>query len=473
MFRKLFNAIRQVVRKIFPKKNIEEAMKIDLPVSDEMTEAIELWSQMYKDKAPWLDDNTKSLNLASAIASELARLATIEMKSEITGTEDTNNKRAKYLNEQYQKVIDDIRTTTEYAAALGGLIFKPYIDGNNIAVDYVLADEFIPVKYDSAGNITAVIFIERIRKGRKIYTRLEYHDLLKEGYYISNTAYVNENGDEALGYQVPLTEVDEWADLEPEIFIENVEKPLFGYLKMPMANTIDPRSPLGVSVYAKAVDLIKEADKQYSRILWEYEGSELAIDASIDCFKLDQNGNPVLPIGKERLFRTLDYDIDSEKAEPFKIFSPAIRDESLFNGLNKLLQRIEFACGLAYGTLSDVQLVEKTAEEIKVSKQRSYSTVVDIQKAIKIALTDLVYAMDVYATLGKLAPAGEYDISFEFDDSLVVDSKTEQAIMLQEVSAGLIKPEIYLMRRYGVSEEQARKMMPSVDEPQLDDDGIE
>lgn len=473
MFRRLLNAIRQVVRKIFPKKSIEEAIKIDIPVSDEMTEVIELWSLIYKDKAPWLDDNTKSLNLASAIASELARLATIEMKSEITGTEDTNNKRAEYLNEQYQKVIDDIRITTEYAAALGGLIFKPYIDGDNIAVDYVLADEFIPVKYDSAGNITAVIFIERIRKGRKIYTRLEYHDLLKEGYYISNTAYVNENGDEALGYQVPLTEVDEWADLEPEILLTNVEKPLFGYLKMPMANTIDPRSPLGVSVYAKAVDLIKEADKQYSRILWEYEGSELAIDASIDCFKLDQNGNPVLPIGKERLFRTLDYDIDGEKAEPFKIFSPAIRDESLFNGLNKLLQRIEFACGLAYGTLSDVQLVEKTAEEIKISKQRSYSTVVDIQKAIKTALTDLVYAMDVYVTLGELAPAGEYDISFEFDDSLVVDSKTEQAIMLQEVSAGLIKPEIYLMRRYGVSEEQARKMMPSVDEPQLDDDGIE
>lgn len=465
MFRRLLNAIRQVVRKIFPKKSIEEAIKIDIPVSDEMTEVIELWSLMYKDKAPWLDDNTKSLNLASAIASELARLATIEMKSEITGTEDTNNKRAEYLNEQYQKVINDIRTTTEYAAALGGLVFKPYIDGNNIAVDYVQADEFIPVKYDSSGNITAVIFIERMRKERNIYTRLEYHDLLKEGYYISNTAYVNENGDEALGYQVPLTEVDEWADLEPEILLTNVEKPLFGYLKMPMANTIDTRSPLGISVYARAVGLIEEADKQYSRILWEYEGSELAINASMDLFKADNT----LPKGKERLYRKLDTDAE----DFFEPFSPAIRDESLFNGLNKILQRIEFACGLAYGTLSDVQLVEKTAEEIKVSKQRSYSTVVDIQKAIKTALTDLVYAMDVYVTLGELAPAGEYDISFEFDDSLVVDSKTEQAIMLQEVSAGLIKPEIYLMRRYGVSEEQARKMMPSVDEPQLDDDGIE
>src|SRR5690606_11593570 len=129
------------------------------------------------------------------------------------------------------------------------------------------------------------------------------------------------------------------------------------YLKMPMANTIDTRSPLGISVYARAVGLIEEADKQYSKILWEYEGSELAINASMDLFKDDNT----LPKGKDRLYRKLDTDVE----DFFEEWSPQIRDQSLFNGLNKLLQRIEFACGLAYGTLSDVQLVEKTAEEVK------------------------------------------------------------------------------------------------------------
>lgn len=467
MFRKLLDSIRQVVRKIFPKKSIQEAMNIDIPINDEMIRAIDLWGKMYEDKAPWLDENIKSLNLASAIASELARLTTLELKSEITGTKDkygkaTSNKRAEYLNKQYQNVIKDIRRTTEYAAAKGGLIFKPYIDGESIAVDYVQADEFLPVKFDSSGNIIAVIFTERLRKGNKTYTRLEYHDLLNEGYYISNTAYANESGDDTLGYQVPLTEVDEWADLEPEALITDIERPLFSYFKMPIANTIDTRSPLGVSVYARAVNLIKEADRQYSRILWEYEGSELAID--VDITLLDKNNE--LPEGKKRIFRKLDTGEDGF----YEPFSPNIRDESLFNGLNKLLQRIEFACGVAYGTLSDVQLVEKTAEEIKTSKQRSYSTVVDIQKNLEIALTDLVYAMDIWTTLGDLAPKGGYEISFEFDDSLVVDAQSEQAILLQEVASGLIKPEMYLMRRYGVTEEQAREMLPSVNEPLDEED---
>lgn len=456
MFRKLLGYIRQVINKLFPKKGIQDAMNIDISISDEMSTAIDIWGQMYEDKSPWLDDNTKSLNLSSAIASELARLTTLEMNSEITGST-----RADYLNEQYQRVIEDMRRVTEYAAAKGGLIFKPYIDGDNIAVDYVQADSFFPVKYDSAGNITGCIFTERKKEGKKVYTRLEYHDLLEEGYYISNTAYVNESGDDSLGSQIPLTKIQEWADLEPEILLQNIEKPLFSYYKMPIANTIDTRSPLGVSVYARAVNLIKEADKQYSRILWEYEGSELAID--VDITALDDNNE--LPEGKERVFRKLDVGDEAF----YKPYSPSIRDESLFNGLNKILQRIEFACGLAYGTLSDVQMVEKTAEEIKSSKQRTYSMVVDMQKGLEHALGDLIYAMDIWASLNGV-DKGEYEVSFDFDDSLVVDSATEQTIMLQEVSSGLIKPELYLMKRYGVTESVAKEMLPSMNEELKEED---
>jgi A118 family predicted phage portal protein len=452
----MIDYIRQVINKLFPKKDIKEAMNIDIAISDEMGEAIDLWDMMYKDKSPWLDKNTKSLNLAAAIASELARLTTLEMQSEITGSP-----RADYLNEQYQKVIEDIRRVTEYAAAKGGLIFKPYIDGESTAVDYVQADEFLPVKYDSSGNITAVIFTERLRKGSKIYTRLEYHDLLEKGYYISNTAYVNENNDDTLGKQVSLDTVQEWADLEPEILLQNIKKPLFAYYKIPIANTIDTRSHLGVSVYARAVNLIKEADRQYSRTIWEYEGSELAIDVDLSMLKDGEE----IPEGKERMFRMLDAGEDGF----YKVYSPAIRDENLFNGLNKILQRIEFNCGLAYGTLSDVQMVDKTAEEIRSSKQRTYSMVVDMQKGLQHALEDLIYAMNTWATIMGVAK-GEYEVSFDFDDSLVVDSKTEQTIMLQEVSAGLIKPEMYLMERYGVTEEQAREMLPNMNEPLDEED---
>ena len=62
-----------------------------------------------------------------------------------------------------------------------------------------------------------------------------------------------------------------------------------------------------------------------------------------------------MPKGRERLFRMMDMDDNNEK---YKVYSPAIRDESLFNGMNNILRRIEFNCGLAYGTLSNPEAVE-------------------------------------------------------------------------------------------------------------------
>ena len=224
---------------------------------------------------------------------------------------------------------------------------------------------------------------------------------------------------------------------------------------------MDDTSPLGVSVYSRAINDIKEADNQWTRLLWEFEGSELAIDADITLFKKDDKGNYEFPKGKDRLFRMMDLD---DNAEKYKVFAPAIRDENFINGFNAILRRIEFNVGLAYGTLSDPNTVDKTAEEIKASKQRSYSTVSDIQKSLQTALEQLVYAMDVMAQLSGLSGRKKYEMSFDWDDSIVIDKEQELASMQQDAVAGFIRKELYVAAKYGVSEEEALKMMPQQDE---------
>jgi len=464
VFEKTKSYIGKVVSKIFPEESKKE--KIEDATSKIMKDSIKLWSDMYEDKAKWLkDEELESYNLASSIASEIARLVTIEMISEVTGKTDEegkgiNNKRAEFLNDQYQNVIDDIRIETEYAAAKGGMVFKPYVENEKIYIDYVQADNFVPIKFNGSGDLIAATFPDTIIKNNKTYTREEYHELMPNGiYYISNESFVD-------GKPCELTDLEEWEDLEAELNIKGLEKPLFSYFKMPLANNKDCNSNLGVSVYSKAVDIIKQVDKQYNKILWEYEGTELAIDVSLDMLK-----NGEMPEGKKRIFRKLD--VDTKDDSFYEVFSPEIRDESLYNGLNKLLQAVEYRVGLAYGTISDMQVVEKTATEIASSKQRSYSTVVDIQKALRVALEHLLYAMDWYTTYYKLAPEGDYEVSFDFDDSIVVNVKEEQMIMLNEVNSGLIKPEYYLQKRYGLSEQQAKDMLPNMNDNNNPDDGIE
>ncbi len=469
MFERAKDFIRQVISKMFPKKDIEDALGIEIPINTEMMNAIDKWRQMYHDNPPWKTKKVQSQNIPAEIASEIARLVTLELESEVTGVKDEEkgiveeSSKAEYLNEQYQNAIKHIRIQTEYACALGGLVFKPYIDGNNIAVDFVQADSFVPVKFDSSGNITAIIFMDRIRKGEKVYTRLEYHDLLEEGYYIINMAFCNETGDDTLGYRIPLQDVEEWADLEDEAFLPGVDKQLFSYFKIPKANTIDTKSPLGISVYENATELIEEADKLYSLALWEYNASRKRIHVDREMIR-----------NQEVELEDVYVAVDGEEGF-IEAYSPEIRDTSIFNGLNKLLQKIEFNCGLAYGTTSDVQLVEKTAEEIKTSKQRTFSTVQDIQNSLKDALIGLVEAMDIWATLDGKGLDGEYEISFDFDDSLAMDKETELDMMFRDVASQLIKPELYIMAAYGVEEEQARKMMPNMADEmgEGEDDGFE
>ncbi len=428
MFRKFIDWVRQVLQKLISKSNVKEKLHIDVAVSDKMSNAISLWSSIYEDKAPWLSDTVQSMNLGSAIASEVARLVTIEMKSEITGSP-----RADYLQEQYQVILDNLRTYCEYGCAKGGIAFKPYVDGGTIAVDAVHADRFFPTKFDSAGNITGAVFVERITKGKKYYTRFEHAEMTYAGYQIANKAYESEN-ESMIGREISLESVEEWANIEPEALIQNVEKPLFAYFKVAQANAIDSNSPLGVSVYSRAVNQIEEADKQYSRMLWEFEGGELAVDADDTLFKEPGTKNIKLPKGKERLFRAHQIGVGDGK-NPIQVFSPDLRDQSIINGLNKILQRVEFNSGLAYGTISDPQNVDKTAEEIKASKQRSYANVADNQKSLEVALRQLVYAMDVWATIGNLAPKGEHEISFEWDDSLITDREKEfnQRMLLMQM----------------------------------------
>lgn len=442
-------------------KNIlKNEFNVDIAINDFMEQNISLWINMYQNKPPWINENIKSMQLPGAIANEIARLVTIEFKSEISNND--------FLNEEYQKVLKNLKINCEYACAAGGIVFKPYFNNGIINVDIVTVDNFYPISYQK-DKITEAIFIETKIIGNKEYTRVEYHSINNYHYTIKNTAFVKNIGlgikSNNLGKQVSLDTIPDWVGIEEEVNINNIDRPLFSLFKIPLANPIDTDSPLGVSVYSKAVDLIKEADKQYSRILWEYEGTELAIDADINLFKINKTTKePELPSGKERLFRTYEFE-DDNKDNSLKTFSPEIRDSSLFNGLNNLLRRIEFNCGLAYGTLSDINDTDKTATEIKASKQRSYSTVKDIQKSLQESLTDLATCLYYLCKLYKI-PVGNFnkkDMSFDWDDSIILDKDTELAAMREDVAAGILKPEIYLSKKYGVSEKEAKNLMPGLE----------
>ena len=437
------------------KKKIEKALSVPVLMSDEMTKAVDLWKKAYKDSGSLFSEDVKSMNLCAAIAAEVARLVTIEFRSSITGSE-----RAEAINKSYQELLKSIRRHTEYACVFGGVVFKPYFDGEKISVECVAADRFFPTAFSACGNIISCVFAEQKKVGDKLYLRLEYHNMTKGGVEIINKAFFQGGLFSSLS-EVPLSRVKDWEDLEEYTFLEGVKKPLFSYFKIPFANNIDIYSPLGVSVYSRALDVIREADRQYSRLLWEFEGGELAIDASIDALK--QNGKSYsLPRLNERLFRGIDIELSS--GDLYSVFAPNLRDSSFISGLEQLLRKIEDLCGLSHGVFSNVDLSAKTATELKIMRQKTYSTITDIQASLKCALLSLLESIDLLLDIYNLAKSGSFDVSFEFDDSIICDRETEFSERKTLLDAGIIAP--WEMRAWflGESEEQARKSLASQNE---------
>lgn len=429
--------------------SVKQSLRVDVAITPLMADALQKWSLMYINQSPWLGGEIKSLNLGASIAAEISRAVTIEMDVQISGSA-----RADFLAAQMLPVLNNLRTYTEYCSAKGGLWFKPYIKGDAIAVDYIQADMGYPVSFDSNSNMTSAIFADQKQIGKDYYTRLEYHSLTDDGYHITNTVFKSSTQN-TLGNKVSLGSVSDWADIEPEAMITGIDKPLFAYFRMPFANNIDPTSPLGVSVYARAVDLIEQADRQWSDFLWEFESGKRALYTDPSAFGKDTAGKPILP--NKRLYRLLDLaSVQIDKPGFFHDWTPTLREVNMLNGLDAMLKRIEFQCGLAQGTISDPSTVALTATEIKMSKQRSYATIVDCQKSLEDALEQLLYAMDVWCTLGNLAPAGTYETAYDFDDSIVVD--TEAQFNQDQIAVTLGMPRwVFLVRNYGLTEEIAKQ----------------
>lgn len=130
--------------------------------------------------------------------------------------------------------------------------------------------------------------------------------------------------------------------------------------------------------------------------------------------------------------------------------------------------RIEDVCQISRGTLSEVTAEARTATELKILKQRTYAANKDIQDALKYALEDTIYIMDVYATLYDLAKdvktengevnldgIEQYEVSFDFDDSLLIDKDSELNTWVSLMNNGLMADYEVRMRYFGETKQQA------------------
>lgn len=436
-----FRSFLEGVRRMFTLSEIKTVVGKDVVLSSAMIQRIELWGKMYNGEAPWTE-KAPSLRLEAGICREFADIAINEMEAAVDND---------VLNDLFKEGIGDLNENLQDGLALGSFIMRPFQDGGT---EYISADSFVPIEFDGKGGLRDCLFIQHKPVGEdKHFYRCERHTLTSAGLTITNKAFMS-NSKTSLGRAISLGSVEEWADLQEEVMYPGMDKMDFGYYRNPNKNRVDG-SVCGVSIFENAIDRIRRADVQGARLDWEFESGERAVHVDERALRKDKKTGKV-SMGKldQRLYRGLN--LETDHGDLLKEYSPQLRNDGFESGLESYKREIEFIVGLAYGDLSKDQNVDKTATEIKSSKERKYNRVTAIQENLKKCLEDYVDALAFYNAMYTT----NYEFTCTFKDSILTDEDTERNQDRQDVSMGAMKLEEYRAKWYGEDIETAKKNLP-------------
>lgn len=439
---------------IFRSKAKEE-FNIEPIISQNMEDEIKKFINIYRGKPYWIDENDhiKTINFAKSVCSETARLALLGTKITIDGSS-----RAEWLQKQIDNVYFKLRDWVEYGCAYGTIILKP----NGEGIDFVTPEEFI-VTNEENGNINGAVFVNKTKVGKKHYTRLEYHRFNKGIYVITNRCYVGDTeNDTSKSIEIEKTP---WKMLSEEAYIQNIDRPLYGVLKMPHANNVDIDSPIGLAIFSDAVEELKDLDIAYSRNAKEVFDSKRTV--LLDSDRLLPGGGKVAQtstfFNRQREIMGLpDYikNVQGNGREDFyQEINPTLNTEVRLNGLNAILSQIGYKVGFSNGyfVFNESGGIQ-TATEVEANDRRTIQFIKDVRDKIECCIDDVVNALNVFADLYNLSPVGKYEAVYDFGD-ITYNVEEDRQRWWGYVVSGKVPAWKYFEKFEGMSEEEAKAMV--------------
>ena len=433
------------------------------PIQYSGTETLEqICFRAYQGAPPWMDakHGIKTVNFAKSVCVEVARLTTMGGTVKLTGSA-----RATWLQEQVDRMMEHLRQWEEYACATGTIILKP----NGDFVDIYTPGEYAVVDV-SAGRIDGAVFEshEVSGDGKKFYTRLEYHYFDDDGaYHILNHCYVadSQNGK---GKPVDI-KATPWAMLDEESTIMGLEKPLFSPLKTPHANHVDIGSPLSLPIFVDALKELEDLDVAYSRNAGEiYDSKRIVLLDSNRLIPFQGGREAHTPEGYRRQAGRMnlpDYvnivqgGGASEAASMYQEINPTLETDVRLAGINALLSEIGFKCGFSNGAfVFNEKNGVATATQVEADQQRTIQLIKDNRHQLELCLEGLLYALDKFADLYDLAPAGSWKVTIDFQD-ITQNFDEDRARYLSMANSGKIPFWYYLHKFEGMTQSEAKALV--------------
>lgn len=428
--------------------------------------AIKMWKAWYKGKYKPFHNYSVMTGTGVRTRLEKASLgmakAVSEAWADLLMNENTKIVLPEADHEQLQEILEQnnfkflMNELVEKAYALGcGAVIVGVNDlsvdngGNSLAdgvlkIQYIDAEKIYPLTFEN-GKCTECAFVS----SSTTRTTLSIHIKNENGIYEIRNSYYKGTGNNLV------------FESEEEPFITNSTKPFFTIIKPAIANNIDLDNPMGVSIYANAIDQLKSIDNIYDSLDNEFILGKKRLYISTDLDQIDSDGNRVKDYFDPHDVLVYHIPTDSKGNNLITSQSDELRAESHVVALNGQLSTLSVKCGLGKGYFTfngTEQRLANTATEVMAKNADLFRTIKKHEKILDQALKDIIEAIIFVCnnfTALKFNNILRSDIKVLFDDSIFEDKESLKESDRKDVQLGALSLVEYRMKHYGETEEEA------------------
>lgn len=415
--------------------NFEQAFGAKDLTSKAMLAALGEWYTLYYDQKPH-DGEDPCQRIPVVIVSKLTKTAF----SEYTATPGKSAETAPFIQAVLDG-LDNVRKKAMQQALMGGVAWlKPMFRPDAVHFSVITRGNVVILARDDMDRVTSIGTAERTVQKGGYYTLLERRTVDGLGYLTLENRLYHSRQDGMLGVEVPLDTLERYAGLVPcYTYAKPIESLGLIPVRCPAENCVDG-SPDPVSVYAPAVGLIHNINRNEAQLNGEFERGESRVFASADLLRKGKDGERRI---EDHLFTALD---DDPEAVGITIFSPALREASFLARKAEYLRNAETLIGLKRGLLSQVEAVERTAKEITSSEGDYNLTIIDFQQMWEKAVREAVRVCSVLGRLYKVYTGPDIDpkkdVVISWGNGILYDEDKVWTELQGMVAAGELKSEI-------------------------------
>lgn len=423
--------------------------------------------RIYNGQGTYAKRKRRSLGMAKKVSEDLADLLLNE-RVKITASDAATDI---FVNEvltdnNFFVLGNDFQERKAYT---GTVAYVPYlcevevtgdgsVTGGRIGINYVCADNIFPASWNN-GRVKECVFAFPKVVNRKKYVQLQHHYLNRDGVYeITNTVLENIQGSNEGKELTP----EEWKQLQPfqnlaEKLETNSSEPQFVIDRLNIVNNADEdtTNPMGIAVFANAIDILKELDTAFDSYDNEFTLGKKRIFVAPEMLKT-VNGSPAFDPEDSVFYKLPEDYAERESGKSIVEVNMEIRAEQHSKAINDGLNYLSMKCGFGTERYRFENGNVRTATEVISANSDMFRMLKKHEIILDSVIKELIRIIIRLGIVSGKNLNPESEITIDFDDSIIEDKAAERQNDRSDVAMGAMPLYEYRMKWYNEDEKTAK-----------------